>query len=379
MGKRKAQKLSKNRIGLMLVLLMILLTAGCAGRSGSFPGSTSDAAAGTSGEKESYPMSRDLYLLDTFCQLTVYEGGGKEALDVAAAKLEDLDALLDYNKESSDLWRINNRTEEKVPISEDTAKLLLISEEISDLSDGALEPAIRPVTWLWDFKEEKKVPSKEDLEKALSEVVPGAWHVEEETSKGSGQDAAGTKNRLEIGESKSGQETTGSGDGQWFFIAEDPRVRIDVGAVAKGFVADRIKDVMLGSGVTSAIINLGGNVLCIGEKPGGMPFKIAVRDPRTKSGYGDKIFELRDSSAVTAGTYERSFEEDGVTYHHILDPVTGMPVQNGLISVTVTGPESAVCDALCTAIFVKGETDGKALLERYNEENSTHYEVYFLK
>ena len=94
MGKRKAQKLSKNRIGLMLVLLMILLTAGCAGRSGSFPGNTSDAAAGTSGEKESYPMSRDLYLLDTFCQLTVYEGGGKEALDVAAAKLEDLDALL---------------------------------------------------------------------------------------------------------------------------------------------------------------------------------------------------------------------------------------------------------------------------------------------
>ena len=361
MGKRKAQKRSKNIISPGLILIVILLLAGCAGKSGVSSGNTPNAAEGTSKEEDSYPMSRDLYLLDTFCQLTVYEGGGKEALDVAAAKLEDLDALLDYNKESSDLWRINNRTEEKVPISEDTAKLLLISEEISDLSDGALEPAIRPVTWLWDFKEEKKVPSKEDLEKALSEVVPGAWHVEEEASDGS----------------SSG--TAGSGSGKWFFVAEDPRVRIDVGAVAKGFVADRIGDVMRESGVTSAIINLGGNVLCVGEKPGGIPFKIAVRDPRIKSGYGEQIFELKDSSAVTAGTYERSFEENGITYHHILDPKTGMPVQNGLISVTVTGPESAICDALCTAIFVKGETDGKALLERYNEENGTHYEVYFLK
>lgn len=293
------------------------------------------------------PVSRDLYLLDTFCQLTIYQGGGEEAMNAAADALNTYDRLFDYNKESSDIYRINNRTSDKVEISEDTFKLLQLGKRIREESGGALEPAIRPVSWLWDFKEEKKIPEETVLKKALSEVLGDAWEVEEE-------------------------------DGRWYFTAEDAKVKIDVGAIAKGFVADRIKDVMLENKVTSAIINLGGNVLCIGQKPDGSAFKIAIRDPRNESGY-EHVLEVNDISAVTAGIYERYFEEDGVVYHHILDPKTGMPVQNGLLSVTVTGPESAVCDALCTAIFVKGEEEGQVFLDRYNQEHQTDYRVYFLK
>ena len=323
----------RKHLGTLLCLAVFL--AGCGAQSGTEAG------------KGKYPLSRDLYLLDTFCQLTVYEGGGEEALNAAAEALNTYDALFDYNKENSDLYRINHRDGDKVEISSDTAALLTLSEEICDASGGALEPAIRPVSWLWDFKEEKKIPPADALKKALEEVVSGAWHVEQN-------------------------------DNKWYFVAEDPRVRIDVGAVAKGFVADGIKDVMLRHEVRSAIINLGGNVLCIGNKPDGSPFKIAIRDPRHENGY-EKVLELTDCSAVTAGIYERFFEEDGVVYHHILDPDTGMPVQNGLMSVTVTGPSSGVCDALCTAIFVKGETEGNRFLEQYNRENGTEYRAYYLR
>ncbi len=325
----------------MLAMAAFLILTGCAGAA---------AAA-----RDKYPMSRDLYLLDTFCQLTIYEGGGKAALDTAADALGRYDALFDYNNESSDIYRINHRTGDRVEIDADTAALLQLSEEICGISEGAFEPAIRPVTWLWDFKEEKKVPDADALEKALSQVVHGAWHVESEDA-----------------------DDPSSEDGKWYFVAEDPRVLIDVGAVAKGFVADRLRDVMLAQDVRSAIINLGGNVLCIGRKPDGSPFKIAIRDPRTESGY-EEVLEIEDCSAVTAGIYERYFEQDGIVYHHILDPESGMPVQNGLLSVTVTGPSSGVCDALCTAIFVKGESEGKALLESYNDTEESDYRVYFIR
>ena len=304
----------------------------------------------TSSEKDTktggYPITRDTYLLDTFCELTIYEGGGEDAMNAALDALSAYDALLDYNNEDSDIYRINHRETNRVEIEPLTVRLLETSKEFRDLSGGALEPAIRPVTLLWDFKEKKQVPDKEALAKALSEVAGDGWHVES--------------------------------DPVTAFVADDERVRIDVGAVAKGFIADGIKENMQLHGVTSAIINLGGNVLCIGKKPDGSPFRIAVRDPRSESGVGETVLELEDCSAVTAGIYERYFEEDGVTYHHILDPATGMPVQNGLLSVTVTGPSSTCCDAMCTAAFVLGKEKGEALIRRYNEENGTDYAVYFL-
>ncbi len=289
-----------------------------------------------------YPMSRDLYLLDTYCMITSYEGGGKEALAAAADALDAYDAMMNYNREGSDIYKINHRTSDRVEVSEDTAKLLMLCREFCEESGGILEPAIRPVTSLWDFKEEKKVPEEAELKEALGKVRSLQWTVE-------------------------GNE----------FVALDEEVRIDVGAVAKGFIADRVKEVMLENGITSGIINLGGNVLCIGKRPDGKPFSIGVRDPEDEKGYAFAL-ESDDGSVVTAGAYERSFIEDGVRYHHILDPATGYPARTGLESVTVTGPESAVCDGLSTTLFIMGEEKGREFLDSYNQEHGTAYQGYFL-
>ena len=293
-------------------------------------------------EQGKYPMSRDVYLLDTFCTVTVYEGGGEEALSAAVEALNRYDDLFNYSKEGSDLWRINHRTEDRVEIADETLEMLKLARSMCELSGGVLEPAIRPVTELWDFKDEKKVPEEQKLKEALGRVKSLAWDVN---------------------------------DGA--FIAYDRDVRIDVGAIAKGYIADLIKAVMKEHGVSSGIVNLGGNVLCIGHRPDGSAFSVGITDPGSKDGYW-KALELDDISAVTAGAYERCFEENGIRYHHIIDPSTGYPARSGLESVTVTGPVSAVCDGLSTTLFILGEEQGTAFLERWNADHDGLYTAYFL-
>lgn len=293
--------------------------------------------------EDEYPMSRDVYLLDTYCQLTVYEGGGSEALAAAVDALNRYDDIMNYSKEGSDIYNINHRDSDTVSIDPDTAEMLRMSRELCVETGEVLEPAIRPVTELWDFKEEKKVPEAAKIEEALTRIKSLKWYVEGDT-----------------------------------FTAEDPDVQIDVGAVAKGFIADKVKTVMKENGVSSGIINLGGNVLCIGERPDNTAFTVAVKDPQNESGYSN-VLELNDLSAVTAGAYERCFEENGVRYHHIIDPKTGYSAQTGLESVTVVGPVSAICDGLSTSLFIMGEDKGKDFIEQYNAAHKTDYAAYFLK
>ncbi len=289
-----------------------------------------------------YPMTRDVYLLDTYCQLTSYEGGGQEALSKAVEALNHYDDIMNYSKEGSDIYNINHRDGERVSIDKDTADMLRLARELCIETDGVLEPAIRPVTKLWDFKDVKKVPDAQAISQALTKVKSLAWDIE-------------------------GDE----------FVAADMDVRIDVGAIAKGYIADRIKEVMLDNGVSSGIINLGGNVLCIGARPDGTFFSVAISDPGSEDGYFMAL-ELNDVSAVTAGAYERCFVEDGIRYHHIIDPATGYSARTGLESVTVVGPVSAICDGLSTSIFIMGEDKGRKFLESYNTRHGTDYIAYFL-
>lgn len=295
---------------------------------------------------EGYPISRDVFLLDTFCSITVYESGGEQALSDAVDALNNYDDLFNKSKEDSDISRINGRESDTVSISHDTAVMLKAAEDICKESGGSLEPAIKPVTDLWDFKEKKEVPEPELVEKALSKVKSLEWEIDTDNDT---------------------------------FTAYDTDVQIDIGSFAKGFVADKIKEVLVKDGVKSAIINLGGNVLCVGARPDNEPFKIAVKEPDKQESEYSHIVEADDISVVTAGIYERYFEKDGVHYHHIIDPKTGYPVQNGLESVTVYGTESIICDALCTAMFVKGEEEGMKFLDSYNKAHGTDYQAIFLR
>lgn len=302
----------------------------------------------TFSEKNTYPMTADAFFLDTYCTMTIYKGGDSETLEIAKEELKRYDALFSTENPKSDIYRINSRTSETVEISAETAGMLEMAMEMQEISDGALWPAIRPLTQLWDIKNRKTKPGDDEVSEALKRSQDASWKIEDLGSDG------------------------------WCFKALNPDTKIEDGAFAKGYIADRLKEIFLERGVKSAIIDLGGNVHTIGKNTDGTPFRIGIKDPKGNEAYVS-IVEAEDESVVTAGSYERYFEENGIRYHHILDPATGYPADSGLISVTIKGQSSFVCDALATACFVLGEEKGNSLIAEFNNENGTHYEGIFIK
>ena len=145
-----------------------------------------------------------------------------------------------------------------------------------------------------------------------------------------------------------------------------PGMRVDLGALAKGYIADKVKALLLDRGVESGVIDLGRNILLIGEKPGEAPFSIGIQSP-TDAGKLLRVLSLRDRSLVTSGTYERYFERDGVRYHHVLDPFTGFPADRGLLAVTVLSSSSLWGDGLSTACLLLGVEGGMALIDSLPE------------
>ena len=211
-----------------------------------------------------------------------------------------------------------------------TAALLALAVEIGTASGGAFDVSIAPASALWDFKaEEPQIPDENALLAACGRIDYRSIVIDGNT--------VTLKNGAEI----------------------------DLGGIAKGYIADCVADYLRSQGVTSACINMGGNVVLIGTKPDGTPWTVGIRDPNGTPEQSEEVLALSDAAVVTSGTYERGFDLDGIRYHHILDPKTGMPVQNGLASVTVIGTRSALCDALSTACFVLGEEKSRPVLERY--------------
>ena len=213
-------------------------------------------------------------------------------------------------------------------MSDPLAELTAAGLYYGDLSDGAFDISIAPVSSLWDFTSgEGTVPDSEAIAEALELV-----NYRDVTLEG---------NALHF--AKEGMQ-------------------LDLGAVAKGYIADRIKDYLLEQGVESAIIDLGGNILCVGSRPGGDLFRIGLQRPFASRSETVATVEITDKSVVSSGIYERYFEEDGVLYHHILNPETGYPYDNGLVSVTIISDESVDGDGLSTSCFALGLEKGMELI-----------------
>lgn len=292
---------------------------------------TALAAAGCKSQTE--PLSRSGIYFDTTVTLTIY-GAEKETdreglLDACFSMCEDYEELLSRTVEGSDIYRINHSAGEPTEVSEETAALIGKALEYSRLTDGVFDCTIAPLSELWNFRgEDPQKPDGPALERALSHV--GYENVTIE----------GTTVTL-----------------------KDPEAALDLGGIAKGYIADRLNGFLEKSGVTGALIDLGGNILALGEKADGQPFRVGIRRPF--SGGNDSIaaVELRGQSLVTSGVYERCFEEDGVLYHHLLNPEDGFPFTNGLLSVTILCPSSADADALATCCFGLGQEAGLRLIE----------------
>lgn len=137
---------------------------------------------------------------------------------------------------------------------------------------------------------------------------------------------------------------------------------LDLGAIAKGYIADKMKEFLVSKGVKSATINLGGNVLCIGKKTDNTPFRIGIQKPFADRSETIAILDIEDKSVVSSGIYERYFEKDGTFYHHILNPDTGYPYDNHLVSVTIISDQSMDGDGLSTSCFALGLEKGMELI-----------------
>lgn len=273
-----------------------------------------------------------LTAMDTVITLTVYGRSG--LLDGCAERILDLEKKLSVTDEASEICALN--TNGSAELSAGTAELIRRALEFSAETGGALDITIYPVVRAWGFTTgDYRVPSDSELSALLALVDYGKVELEGNTC------------RLPEG------------------------AMIDLGAVAKGYASDVLAAYLRENGVKRAILNLGGNVYALGAKPGGEPWRVGIADP-----FGEDyaaVVTVTDKAVVTSGGYQRYFEQDGVTYRHIIDPSTGKPVDNGLASVTVIGTEGLACDALSTALFVMG-------LDRAAEFWRTHggFEAVFI-
>ena len=271
------------------------------------------------------------FYLNTVVSITLYDRSGKDPLfDEAMSLIGEYDSLLSKTAEGSDIYRINHAGGSPVEVDARTAELLSIALSYASLSDGLVDPTIGTLSDLWSFGDTNEgiVPSREDIEEALS-------HIDY------------TKVKL------SGNTVT----------LLDPKARLDLGFIAKGYIADKLKEFLIENGVANGIINLGGNVLTIGTKPDGSDYHIGVQKPFAETGTALTTLTVRDRSLVSSGNYERYFEKDGILYHHILSTRDGYPVNSGLNGVTIISENSVDGDALSTLCFILGYEKGRKLID----------------
>lgn len=302
------------------------------------------AALLTGCAKKPEPISRTGFMLDTVVTIDIFDNEDTAVLDGCFEKIAEYEKIFSRTDSESELWAINHRTEDSVQVSEPVRELVERGLYYCELSDGALDITVAPLTDLWNIKQAKTVPPEDKIAEAQKLCDYRAVSL-------------------------SGNTLTFS----------NPHTQLDLGALAKGYIADKIKEYLLENGVSSAVINLGGNVLCVGNKVDGTPFRIGVQKPFSRDTVGTVTAE--NLSIVSSGVYERYFEENGTLYHHILNPKTGYPYQNGLLSVTILSESSLDGDGFSTLLFSLGLDDGMALVNSLEnieaifitEDGSLHY------
>ena len=258
--------------------------------------------------------SESFFAMDTYMQLDIY-GDRKIAADIKA-EIESLDKKLSSVNPESEIYRLNKSG--RLELDGESAALIKRSVELCEFTGGSLDITIYPVVEKWGFIDKNyKVPTQTELDSLLKNV-----DYKKITVNGS---------------------TVGIPNG----------FKLDLGAVAKGYAADKSREILSESGVKSAILNLGGTVLAHGKKPNGENWKVGITDPESNENYMG-ILECADKTVVTSGNYERYFESGGRRYCHIINPKTGCPADNGVTSVTVISPDGTKNDALSTALFVMG-------------------------
>ena len=320
----------KTIAALLAILAGLCLLSGC-GKKQEEPDQAVPSATSAPGETESSAgmpkESRVGFYLDTVITLTAYTDR-PELLEKGLELCGEYEQKLSRTIEGSDVWQINHAEGKTVTVSGETAEILRTAVQVGELSGGAFDITVAPASTLWNFTSgEQKIPSEEELAEAAKKIDY-------------------TKIRI------NGNDVT---------LPEG--MMIDLGGIAKGYIADAVKKYLEEAGIRSAILSFGGNIVSIGLKPDGSPWKVGIQDIDEPTGTTMMVSLNYGGSTVTSGIYERGFTVDGVTYHHILSSETGWPVQNELASVTIFSDSSMMGDALSTAVFALGTEKGAQLIE----------------
>lgn len=281
--------------------------------------------------KQTTEATAQIFAMDTVMEVAAYGEHAEQAVKYTEKRIEELENRLSRTKADSLVSGLN-RDGSIRHLTYDYWNLIARAKEYRDATNGAFDITIAPVMDAWGFTGDSfRVPEQSELDTLLKKVNSDA---------------------IQMLGSPSDSVTLGEGQA------------IDLGGIAKGYTSDWVEQTFRANGIESGKISLGGNVFVLGTKPDGSDWRVGIKDPRNESGLA-AILSLRDAYAITSGGYERYFEENGKTYHHIIDPSTGYPADSGLLSVTVVaadnGPDwagagnGAMCDAFSTALFIMGE------------------------
>ncbi|MCF2554447.1 FAD:protein FMN transferase [Faecalicatena contorta] len=288
--------------------------------------------SGCSGLPSKDDLSYTDTLFDTVISVQILDPVDKDILEGCEKLCKDYDVRFSTTNEDSEIYKINHAGGAAVEVSEDTITLIKKGIYYGDFSNGLFDITIGSVTTLWDFHaEDPVVPDASAVASALSHVNYKNIIISDNTVR-----------------------------------LADPNAAIDVGAIAKGYIADRLKDYLKENGVKHAVINLGGNVLTLGTKTDGSKYNIGIQKPFDETGTPITSVKIADQSIVTTGIYQRYFEVDGKLYHHIIDPNTGYPCENDLYSVSIITDSSLTADALSTVYYLMGYERANALNNQLN-------------
>lgn len=312
-----------------------------------------------SGAERDQECSVTGFAFDTVYTITIYQGGNQEMLDQCVAKCAEYEQIFSRTLETSELYRVNllselfgkqdiaavDRLEQEDPLpkyevqedgalevdlSEPLAELVAAGIEYGAVSKGEFDITIAPVSRLWNFTaDHPKLPEQSDIARALPYVDYHTVIVQKQCIR-----------------------------------FRQPGTELDLGGIAKGYIADQLKKYLVSEGVDSALINLGGNILCIGGKPDGSDFRIGIQHPFADRNETIATVAIQGQSVVSSGIYERYFTDQDQMYHHILDPETGYPKENDLMAVTIVSDQSVDGDGFSTSCFGLGLDEGMQLINR---------------
>jgi thiamine biosynthesis lipoprotein len=273
------------------------------------------------------------FMMDTYVILTIHGYAPEGIVEKAFDLIEKLENLMSITIENSDVHRINNSGGEPVTVDPRTIDVIQLAMEFGELSGGLFDITTGRLTRLWNFSESREIPDENSLFEAQQTVDFRQIIISEHEN---------------------------------IVTLANPEAWIDLGAIAKGYIADRVAELLAENGVTSALIDMGGDIIALGSRGDGSPWRLAIRNPFDHHSMPfAATIEVSNVAVISSGTYERSFEIDGIRYHHILDPRTGNPARSDIVSATIIAQNGIIGEGLSTMAILKGSEEITEILTNH--------------